>query len=373
MVAPLKITFTADDIQLINQQIAEVLASGQLTQGSHVREFEQLFAQSVQAPFAVAVSSGTAALEICLRTLGVDGKEVIVPTNTFFATPAAVIHAGGRPRFVDVDRSTFAIRLADLEHELTADTAGIIVVYIGSIIPGYLEELSSFCDRHGLFLLEDCAHAHGCFLHGRAAGTFGVAGTYSFYPTKTITSAEGGMIVTSDERLSEQARRYRDQGKLDASQNLHVCLGHNWRMSELHAVLGKVQLSHLAEFVERRTAIAERYFEALSAIPELGVARPPAAQICGYYKVIALLPRGIDRDEFKARMKKKFGVSLGGEVYAIPCHAQPVFQAYTPRRPLSTADDICARHICLPIYPFMTEAEQQLVLHALKDTLDAMG
>ena len=127
------------------------------------------------------------------------GREVVVPANTFFATAAAVLHAGATPRFADVDRDSLALSVQTVEAALTPETAGVVLVHIGGLVTPDVDAIRELCDRRGLFLVEDAAHAHGSSLGGRSAGTFGVAGTFSFYPTKVITSGEGGMIVTADE------------------------------------------------------------------------------------------------------------------------------------------------------------------------------
>ncbi|MEP6636628.1 MAG: DegT/DnrJ/EryC1/StrS family aminotransferase [Acidobacteriota bacterium] len=206
-IPPAKVYFPEEDRRAILLQIDEALVSGQLTLGKHVRAFEQSFAAKVGARYAVAVNSGTSALEIPLRIFDVRNKTVLVPTNTFFATPAAVIHAGGRPRFVDADPTTFAISLDGIRKRITRDTAGVIVVHIGGIVSQEMPAIREFCKERGFFLLEDAAHAHGSLLNGQSAGSFGDAASFSFYPTKVMTSGEGGMIVTNSQHVYEEALR----------------------------------------------------------------------------------------------------------------------------------------------------------------------
>src|SRR5262249_40029487 len=146
----------------------------------------------------------------------------LVPTNTFFATAAAVVHAGGRPVLLDMDPETFGIRPEDVEKALTGSTAGVVAVHIGGLVSPRLGELAELARRQGIWLVEDAAHAHGSLHDGVTAGAFGIAASFSFYPTKVMTSAEGGMIVTSDDRLDAEARIYRDQGKASFTQNAHT-------------------------------------------------------------------------------------------------------------------------------------------------------
>jgi perosamine synthetase len=363
-IPPAKIYFSEEDRRAILQQIDEALVSGQLTLGKHVKAFEECFAQKIGARYAVAVNSGTSSLEIPLRILGVQDKTVLVPTNTFFATPAAVIHAGGKPRFVDADPATFAITLEAIKSRLTEDTAGVIVVHIAGIVSPEMPAIRNFCSDRGLFLLEDAAHAHGSSLNDQAAGTFGDAASFSFYPTKVMTSAEGGMIVTNSRRIYEEAVIYRDQGKADFLTNAHTRLGYNWRMSEPHAIIGHSQLSRLEEFIVARNRIAQIYDEGLRDISGLTAVSPPPASRSNYYKYIALLDASRDRAVLKKLLREEYGVGLSGEVYEAPCHVQPVFADYADSE-FPIANDICRRHICLPVYATMTEDEAHYVLDSL--------
>jgi dTDP-4-amino-4,6-dideoxygalactose transaminase len=262
-ISPAKVHFPEEDRQAILLEIDEALATGQLTLGKHVKSFEKSFAEKVGTRYAVAVNSGTSSLEIPLRIFGVQHKTVLVPTNTFFATPAAVVHAGGRPRFVDADPATFAISLKEIKNRLTEDTAGVIIVHIAGIVTPEMPAIQSFCKERGLFLLEDAAHAHGASLDGLQAGAFGDAASFSFYPTKVMTSGEGGMIVTNSQRVYEEALTYRDQGKADFLTNAHTRMGYNWRMSEPHAIIGRSQLARLPEFIAARRSVARVYDERL--------------------------------------------------------------------------------------------------------------
>jgi perosamine synthetase len=347
-----------------------VLASGQLTLGTHGKQFEDEFAKLVGVPYSCAVNSGTAALEIALRIFGVEGKEVLVPTNTFFATAAAVIHAGGKPRFVDCDPGTLAMDYRSLVERWTHRCAGVIIVHIGGPVAPCTQAVQHFCRERGLFLLEDAAHAHGSSLGGRQAGTFGDAAAFSFYPTKVMTSGEGGMLVTANEQLYREALVYRDQGKEGFFSNFHVRLGHNWRMSELHAVLGRSQLRQLPANITRRRQIARWYDLALRGLPEFIPQSLPEGSESNYYKYPVMLPQGVSRKEFKQKLKADWTVSLSGEVYDLPCHKQPVFAKYADAN-LPGAEYACAQHICLPLYPDLTQAEVDYVVEALRMTVSA--
>jgi perosamine synthetase len=366
-----RIVFSDDDRAAVLSMIDEALRTGSLTLGPHTRELEESFRTRHDAPYAVAVSSGTSALEIILRSLGVEGREVVVPANTFFATAAAVLHAGGGPRFADVAQDTLALSAETVEAALTENTAGVIVVHIGGLISPEVEAIRQLCDARGLFLVEDAAHAHGSSLDGRPAGAFGVAGAFSFYPTKIMTTGEGGMIVTADERIRDDAVIYRDQGKAGFLGGDHVRLGYAWRMSELHAAMGLVQLRRLDEFIKIRREVADQYDEALAAIDGITpLVRHPSSET-NFYKYIAMLDPNIDRQDVKATLREEHGVSLSGEVYASPLHHQPVF-AGLHEGSLPVAEDVCRRHVCLPIHSDMTRDEAAHVVASLRAVLGAV-
>ncbi|MBU6216078.1 MAG: DegT/DnrJ/EryC1/StrS family aminotransferase, partial [Acidobacteria bacterium] len=243
------IHFPDEDREEILRRIDECLKSGQLTLGSIGKELEAEFAVAHASPHAIAVSSGTSALEIPLRVLEASRGEVLVQTNSFFATAAATLSSGARIRFVDCDPATMALDPAAVEAAIGPDTVGVVTVHIGGYVPPSVRELQRICEEHGLWLVEDAAHAHGSSLDGQMAGTFGVAGSFSFYPTKVIAGGEGGMIVTADDRIAEEALIYRDQGKASFLTNDHTRLGYNWRMSEPHAAIALSQMRRLDEFV----------------------------------------------------------------------------------------------------------------------------
>jgi len=367
-VPPVHVVFPPEDRAEILRRIDEALVSGQLTLGAIGRELAERFAAHHGAAHAIAVNSGTSAIEIPLRALGVRGKEVLVPANTFFATAAGVIAAGARPRFVDCDPKTMAVDVESVRKSIGPDTAGLVVVHIGGLVTPDIHELSALCAEHGLFLFEDAAHAHGSTLGDKSAGTFGVAGSFSFYPTKVITAAEGGIILTDDEHLADEARAYRDQGKASFTANVHTHLGYNWRMSEPHAAIAVSQLARLDEFIAHRQFVAKIYDGALSELP-LTPLEIPADASCNYYKYVAYLPSGIDRAELKRTLRAEYGVALSGEVYELPLHLQPVFEPWADG-PLPGAEQICASHICLPISALISEEQAEHVIVSLRSALD---
>ena len=238
----LRLPYTEEEIDFIKNGIAEVLKSGYLTMGKKVAEFERKFADFTGTKYAIATSSGTSSLETIMRALGIEGSSVIVPSNTMMASPASVIHAGAKVIFADCQRENLQLDPQDLKERIRPDTKAVMLVHIGGIISPAFNDIKEICEHKGLWLIEDAAHAHGAIIDGKKAGTLGIAGSFSFYPTKVLVTAEGGMITTNDDNIYRRALSIRDHGRTDYNPNIHIELGYNWRFSELHAVLGLQQM-----------------------------------------------------------------------------------------------------------------------------------
>jgi perosamine synthetase len=274
--------FDEESIGKILKDIESTLKSGILTDGPQVREFEKEFAEYTHSKNAIAVNSGTAALEIMLRLLNIEQKEVIVPTNTFVATPTSVLFSGGKPVFADMLEDTLCIDPDDVAKKVTPKTAGVIVVHIAGLICPQINELRKFCHDNNLFLLEDAAHAHGATINGKMAGNLCDGGAFSFYPTKVMTTGQGGMITTNNPDMAMAASKMRDHG-LDSSR-IMVLLGDNWFMSEVTAVIGKYQLAKLEDFILKRNTIAKYYENALKENSDISLFKTPSGIRHSYYK-----------------------------------------------------------------------------------------
>jgi dTDP-4-amino-4,6-dideoxygalactose transaminase len=294
-----------------------------------------------------------------------------VPANTFYATAAAILRAGGRPVFADIDAATFALSPDTITAALTPDTAAVVLVHIAGLITPHVDEIKLLCEQRGVALVEDAAHAHGATYDGRFAGSFGTAAAFSFYPTKVVTSGEGGMIATASAELADEARIYRDQGKGAFSANHHVRLGYAWRLSEQNAVTGLVHLRRMDEFITRRREVAARYDKALAGLDGLEPLSEPAGCRGNIYKYIVLLPPGADRAWFKQELAAKHDVRLAGEVYDMPLHHQPVLAEFAGGT-LPVAEGMCARHVCLPVHSDMRDDEVDQVLTAVAAVHEAL-
>lgn len=371
----LRIPYTDEEIKTIKDEIEKILRSGHLTMADNVARFEEAFARFTGVKYAVGVNSGTSALEIILRAINVQGASVVVPTNTFMATPVSVIHAGGKVIFTDVTREDLCMDPDDLQKKIRKDTKAVIVVHIGGTISPYIYDIKKICDDKGLFLIEDAAHAHGSTIYGVQAGTIGIASAFSFYPTKVFTCAEGGMITTNDESIYQKALILREHGKTDHRINVHHEFGYNWRLSELHAVLGLQQMKKADYIINERRRIAKSYDEKLKAAEGIRCVMIPDYIKSSYYKYIAYLEEGIEREIVKQRLLNEYNVSLTGEVYSDLCHAQPVFKKYRGTMLNSNEDTfpqaeyVSSKQICLPLYPGLKEEEIDYVVDSLRSVL----
>jgi dTDP-4-amino-4,6-dideoxygalactose transaminase len=389
----LRIPFPEDEKRFINQKINEVLDSGVLTMGKYTQEFEELFRRFVGSRYAVSTSNCTVALEIIIRSLGIEGKSIIIPTNTFMATAYAVMQSGNKVIFADSDRDTLSLYPKDLRKRIDPDTAAVVLVHIGGIITPDYYEIKKICEENNLYLIEDCAHAFGCSIDGKNAGLLGVAGAFSFFPTKVVTTGEGGMITTDDEDVYNNAMMIRNHGKNPAMGNRMSQFGYNYRLSEITAVIGIQQMRKAAEIAAARKEVAGIYDRLLAGNGHIRPLSVPSNTASTYYKYIAFLPEGCDRSKVKRIMKEKYGVSLTGEVYADPCHTEPIWKEYTycgklrnngravgctrwPGCGCKTLQDgfpeatyLSNHHICLPLYPGLTEKECAYVVDSLLDTV----
>lgn len=357
-----------DEIDEVLGLCRQVLSSGRLSLGSLVDEFERCFAAKGGLAHAVAVSSGTEALEAIFRSLGVAGRKVLVPTNTFAATAFAAIRAGAQPVFVDMDRRTLAPSPSHVERALDrhhGGVAAVVVVHIGGFIGESAKQLADLCHSRGVALVEDAAHAHGSRYQGDAPGTWSEAAAYSFYATKVMTSAEGGMVVTNREEIASSVRSYRDQGRDPNDPERNLVIGTNARMSELHAALGLTELRRLDAVVAARRLIAQWYDAVVGDLPGVASVAPIDGCEPNYYKYLLLFESPQARSEFRSFARAQ-GLSLPGGVYDVPLHRQPAFRALAGEEAFPGAEDFCSRHVALPVGRRMQQGDVEAVAAVLR-------
>ena len=371
----LRLPYSKNERSYISKGLQEILNSGFLTMSKKVTHFEELFAKFIGTKFAVAVNSGTSALEIPLRALKVKGKTIIIPTNTFMATPLAALHAGAKVAFADISSKTLSIDPKEIEKRITNNTVGVIPVHIGGIISSQWKEIEKICKSNNLFILEDAAHAHGSEINNKKAGTLGVAAAFSFYPTKILNTGEGGMITTNDKSLYKKFITLRDHGKENPKKNIHTDLGYNWRMAEITALLGIQQVKKVNKILYERKKQADLYNKILINTPNLKLQEIPKHLKSSYYKYIVFVNKSI-RDKIKTKMQKNFGITLPGEVYNTLCHSQPVLKkdknllVKKGDQSFKIAKRISSEQLCLPLYPGLKDTEIKYVAYNLKKLLN---
>ncbi|MFD7706343.1 DegT/DnrJ/EryC1/StrS family aminotransferase [Streptomyces sp. NPDC059786] len=378
-----RIRFDVAERRRVLDRVDAALDTGVLTQGPLVARFEELSRAWTATPGA-AVASGSAALEIALRIIGVTGRTVLVPANTFFATAAAAVRAGAaRVRFADLELDGLGMDPDALRTALDRypDTAAVVPVHIGGIVAPSLDGVLEQCRERGIPVLEDAAHAFGSALGDRPAGSLGRFGAFSFFPTKVATSGEGGLLTGRDGGDLEHVRRWRDHGRSAPGSTLHDRPGSNWRMSELHAAVGTVDLERFAVTLAARRERAAHYDDLLAGVPRLRPHTVPGGTHSNYYKYLVHLDEPADRALLKKRLRERHGVRLAGEVYDHLLCDHPYFAdaaadgsggadtGTEPDGPYPRARRFARHHIALPLHPSLTHDEQIRVVTALRGEL----
>jgi perosamine synthetase len=352
--------------------VLEVLRSGQLSLGPRIDEFEELFAERVGAPYAAAVSSGTAGLHMLCHIAGVqEGDEVITSPISFVATANCFIFEGGRPVFADVDPQTLNLDPDAVEASITERTKGIVAVDMFGY-PCELDELRAIAQRHGLFLIDDSCEALGAQYKGAAVGSHGVAGAFGFYPNKQITTGEGGMVTTHSEEELELLKSLRNQGRsYDSRWFHHVRLGFNYRITDLQSALGIAQLEKLDRLLALRGEVAARYSELLAGVD--GVEAPLADDADhrrSWFVYVVKVDQGVDRNAVLERLGAQ-GIEAAHYVPAV--HLQPYMRKrYGFAEGICpVAEDVCSRTLALPFFPQLEADDQNRVVAALRDAIAA--
>lgn len=339
-----------------------VLASGQYIGGAEVEALENEIAARLGVRCAVALNSGTDALHLALRAAGIGpGDEVITSPFTFVATASAICHAGARPVFADIDAATFNLSPAAVERALTPRTRALLPVHIFGQ-PADMAELLALATRHRLIVIEDCAQSFGASYRGRATGTFGLAGAFSFYPTKNLgANGDGGMAITDSADFAQRLRRLANHG-VGAPQQ-YVELGFNSRLDALQAALLRVKLRYAEACNDARRRIAARYGELLRDLP-LRLPTVAADRTHVFHQYAVLVPR---RDEVAAELRRQ---GIGTAIhYARPLYRQPALAPFAPPTPLPVVEDVCRRCLCLPMFAQLEARELEAVAVALAHAL----
>jgi len=339
--------------------------------GKYIEQFEAAFAKFCDVKHAAACCNGTVALHLALMALGVGtGDEVIVPTLTFVATANAVAYCGARPVFVDSEPETWNMDPALIEQKITNQTKGIIVVHLYGH-PVDMDPVMSIARRHGLFVIEDAAEAHGALYKGRKVGSIGDIATFSFYGNKIITTGEGGMVVTNDDALASKVRQLKGQGMDPQRRYWFPMTGYNYRMTNIAAAIGLAQLEKATWHIHRRREVAQWYLQHLRGVPALilPVEKDWAQNV--YWMFTAILDESLtaDRDEVMSALARE-GVETRPVFY--PMHVLPPYRHLTKGQEFPVADRLAQRGINLPTWAGLTEEDVQFVSHNLLKCIEGL-
>ncbi len=343
------------------ENVVEVLKSGMIAQGPKVEEFEEEFAEWVGADYGIAVNSGTAALHVALLSCGIgEGDEVITSPFTFIASGNSIVYTGAKPVFADIDLETYTIDPNSIEDLITENTKAILPVQLYGQSAD-MDGINEIAEKYGLTVIEDAAQAHGATFNGTPVGSMGDMACFSFYPTKNMTTSEGGIITTNDEELAENARIFRAHGA--SIRYHHSEIGYNFRMTDISAAIGLAQLDKIDDFNCKRIENAAYLNEGLKNVD--GIITPYCADGSKhvYHQYTIRVEKG-DRDDW-VDIINDCGVGTGIH-YPIPLYNQPIykslgFEGYCPNAELA-ADNV----ISLPVHPSLTKEDLDLVIEAVK-------
>ena len=345
------------------ERVWEAMSSGSLAQGPRVKQLEDEFAAFVGADHAVATSSGTTALHLALlgHEIGPDDEVITVPF-TFIASANSIVYTGARPVFVDIDERDFTMDVEQVEAAITPRTKAIMPVSLYGQ-PADMPAIAEIAERRGLAVIEDAAQAHGAAVGGQKSGTWG-AGAFSFYPTKNMTTGEGGMITTRDGAYAERVRLLREHGM--KVRYHHDVVGYNFRMTDIAAAIGLAQLPKLPSYNERRRSIAARYDAELRGVVTPFV-RPGVTHVYHQYTI-----RVNERDAFAEKLKER---GVGSAIYyPIPVHRQKPFLAMGyGDQTYPVTDRLTAQVVSIPVHPALSDDEVDAVIAAVNQTAAELG
>lgn len=336
--------------------VSEVFRSGILTDGPASIAFENEFAAFHEVDHAVAFANGSVALAAIYLGLDIGpGDEVIVPSMTFISTATSVLHVGATPVFADIEPDTFNLDPADVARRITPATRAIVAVHYGGQAAD-MDGLAAVAEEAGVLLIEDAAEAHGATYRRRRVGGLGHAAMFSFTPTKNITTGEGGMVTTNDGDLAARLRLLRNHGT--ESPGYHTLVGYNWRLTEMQAAIGSVQLTRLPGILERKSVNARQLTECLQNVA--GVSPPVVRPECGHVFMLFTILVDDGRDELLAALHDEL---IEAKVYFPPAHRQPIFGSHQADLPVT--DDIAPRMLSVPFHCQLSSADIDTIASAI--------
>lgn len=338
--------------------VLEVLDSGILAQGPRVKAFENAFAEMTGVKHAIATSSGTTSLYLALLAHGIgEGDEIITSPFTFIASANAALFVNAVPVFVDIDAQTFNLDASLIEAAITSRTKAILPIHLYGLCAD-MDAIMAIAKKHNLAVIEDACQAHSAKFNGKCAGSFGT-GTFSLYPTKNMTSAEGGMITTNDDAIAEECRVLRNHGM--RRRYYHDELGYNLRMTDVHAAIGNAQLQKLPKFNKARAENAAYFDETLK-----GVTTPFVPENCEhiYHQYTIRVPDD-KRDALREFLKEN---EIGSEIYyPLPIHQQGFYEEMLGKLSFPVSEKAAEEVLSIPVHPSLTQADRELIVKKINE------
>ncbi len=332
------------------------------SKGKYVSLFEKRFSDFINIKYAATVSNGTVAIHLALLALGIgSGDEVIVPTLTYIASVNAIAYTGATPVFVDSTEDTWQMDVKDVERKITSKTKAVLAVHLYGY-PCDMDALQAICKKHTIFLIEDCAEAIGSKYKGQHVGTFGDISTFSFFGNKTITTGEGGMVVTNDETLYDRSVHFKGQGLAKHRQYWHDVIGYNYRMTNICAAIGLAQLEQVESFINRKREIANFYETGFSKNNFLSFHKQHKDVFHSYWMCSVLVKHSKHRDALRAHLADN-GIETRPLFY--PVHTMPMYSNKYQRH--QVAENLAWRGINLPSYPSITNEELDYIAQKVLD------
>ncbi|MDL2245985.1 DegT/DnrJ/EryC1/StrS family aminotransferase [Methanobrevibacter sp. OttesenSCG-928-K11] len=343
------------------EEVLKVLKSGMIAQGPKVEEFEKKFAKCIGSKYAIATNSGTAALHVALLSAGIgEGDEVITTPFTFIATGNSIVYTGARPVFVDIDPKTYNIDVDKIEAKITPKTKAIMPVHLYGQ-PALMDKINEIAKKHNLIVIEDAAQAHGAIFKDKNVGNWGDMACFSFYPTKNMTTSEGGIITTNDKELHDKAQKFRAHGA--SKRYFHDEIGYNFRMTDIEAAIGIAQLKKIDGFNESRISNANYLNENLKDVKSIKTPFLEDDSKHVYHQYTILITKG-NRDDWVEFLTEK-GIGTGIH-YPIPLYNQPIYKKLGIDGDCEFAENAADNVISLPVHPSITKEDLDIIIDVIK-------
>jgi perosamine synthetase len=342
----------------------DILSSGRpIGESKYVNLFEKKFSEIVKSKYAISCTNGTSAIELALKAIDVRNKNVVCPSNTFFATSVAIENAGGNIILSDCELSTFSLCYKSLKEILdNNEVTAVVIVHIGGLISKDIDKIVKLCQSKRVALIEDAAHAHGSNFNNYYAGSIGDIGCFSFFPTKVMTTGEGGMITTNDTKYYEKIKSLKNFGRDNEDQgSIKNAYGNNFKINELTGLMGLLECGRVFSRIDKRNALVKRYVENLKNSKYKVLVQEEG--LCSHYKCILMSQYSSNK---LTAYCASHGVNLTGQVYKTPVHQQVLYLNRFNLGNLKNTEFVTDRHICPPLYPELTLREVDYICKILK-------